>query len=67
MPDAVDYAFSDGHTQKGSYFFHYDLNGKPSARDLTKAEAFISDFIENYFMTYDGVPNPPLSKLVSLS
>ena len=51
----------------GSYFFHCDMNNKPNARDEAKARAFASDFIEDYFMTYDGVPNPPQSKIISIS
>lgn len=67
VPDAVDYTFADGHTQKGSYFFHYDCDSKPGKREEAKARAFASDFIEDYFMTYDGVRNPAVSELLSIS
>lgn len=67
VPDAIDYPFSDGHTQKGAYFFHYDLNNKPDERELKKAEYFICDIIEDFFMTYDGVPNMPISEIISIS
>lgn len=51
----------------GSYFFHYDCHSRPGPREEAKARAFISDIVEDYFMTYDGVPNPPRSEIVSLS
>ena len=65
--DPVVYTMKDGTEKYGSYFFHFDMNSKPSDRDECKARAFISDFVEDYFMTYDGEPNPPLSKIISIS
>lgn len=65
--DAVQYRMGDGTLRPGSYFFHYDCESKPGKREEVKAKAFISDLIEDYFMTYDGVPNPPLSEILSLS
>ena len=65
--DAVMYPMADGSLRPGSYFFHYDCHSKPGPREEAKAKAFISDIVEDYFMTYDGVPNPPLSEIVSLS
>lgn len=65
--DAVMYQMGDGTLKPGSYFFHYDCESKPGPREEQKAKAFIADVIEDYFMTYDGVPNPPLSEIVSLS
>ncbi len=67
VPDAIDYTFADGHTQKGSYFFHYNLNEKPGPRDQFKARAFAQDFIEDFFMSYDGVRNPIVSQIISIS
>lgn len=65
--DAVLYTLGDGRQVPGSYFVHYDTDSKPGPRELAKAEAFISDVVEDFFMTYDGVPNPPLSEILSLS
>ena len=55
------------HAASRSYFFHYDCDSKPGKREEAKARAFISDIVEDYFMTYDGVPNPPYSEIWSLS
>lgn len=65
--DAVLYTLGDGTQVPGSYFVHYDNENKPGDRDKMKAKAFISDVIEDFFMTYDGIPTPPLSEIVSLS
>ncbi len=65
--DAVLYTMGDGTQVPGSYFVHYDNDNKPGPREQMKAKAFIADIIEDFFMTYDGVPNPPLSEIVSLS
>ncbi len=43
------------------------MKQQPSSRDEAKARAFAGDFIEDYFMTYDGNPNPPYSKIISIS
>ena len=67
MCDAVLYTMGDGTQVPGSYFVHYDNESKPGPREQMKAKAFIADIIEDFFMTYDGVPNPPLSEIVSLS
>jgi hypothetical protein len=65
--DPQVYEMKDGTQKYGSYFFHYDLEGKPGEREIMKAKAFAADFIEDFFMTYDGQPNPPLSSIVSIS
>ena len=65
--DAVLYTMGDGTQVPGSYFFHYDCDSKPGPREELKARAFISDVVEDYFMTYDGVPNPPRSQILSIS
>ena len=65
--DAVLYTMGDGSQVPGSYFVHYDNENKPGPRELLKADAFISDIIEDFFMTFDGIPNPPLSEILSLS
>ena len=65
--DAVMYQMADGSLRPGSYFFHYDCESKPGPREEAKARAFMSDVIEDYFMTFDGTPNPPYSEILSLS
>lgn len=65
--DAVMYRMGDGSLRPGSYFFHYDCESKPGPREAAKAHAFIADVIEDYFMTYNGEPNPPISQILSLS
>lgn len=65
--DPAVYVMKDGTEKYGSYFFHYDLNSKPGERELNKARYFAQDFIEDFFMTYDGERNPPLSNIVSIS
>ncbi len=67
VADAVSYEMKDGTRRPGSYFFHYDLDEKPGDREESKAKAFISDFVEDFFMTYDGVPNPAISEILSIS
>jgi hypothetical protein len=65
--DAVGYRMGDGSVKPGSYFFHYDLNNKPGPREEAKARAFAADFIEDYFMTYNGEVNCTMSELISMS
>lgn len=65
--DAVTYTLGDGTEVPGSYFFHYDCHSKPGPREEARARAFISDVVEDYFMTYDGKVNPPLSEILSIS
>lgn len=65
--DPVVYTMKDGTEKYGAYFFHYDLESKPGEREINKAKYFAADFIEDYFMTYDGERNPPLSDIMSIS
>ena len=65
--DAVQYRMGDGTLVPGSYFFHYNCEAKPGPREEAKAKAFISDIVEDYFMTYDGIVNPALSEVLSIS
>lgn len=60
------YDTADGK-MPGSMFWHYDLMTKPTERDLLRAELFINDVIEDYFLTLDGAPRKPLSTYVSIS
>jgi hypothetical protein len=65
--DPVVYTMKDGTEKFGSYFFHYDLNSKPGKREEAKARAFAADFIEDFFMTYDGERSPVFSEIISIS
>ena len=67
VKDAVSYKLADGTQKPGSYFFHYDMESKPGERELNKAKYFIEDFVEDYFMTYDGDVNIAISELISMS
>lgn len=66
VPDAVAYEMADGTKKPGCYFFHYDHMNKPGPREEARAKILISDFIEDYFMSYDGKQNVAISELVSL-
>lgn len=65
--DAVGYRMGDGSVVPGSYFFHYGNESKPGPREEAKARAFAADFIEDYFMTYNGEVNCTMSELISMS
>lgn len=65
--DPVTYIMSDGTEKPGSYFFHYDLDSKPGEREEKKARAFAADFIEDFFMTYDGDRRIAISEIISIS
>ncbi|MGI5935944.1 MAG: hypothetical protein ACOX7I_03950 [Oscillospiraceae bacterium] len=65
--DPVIYTLKDGTKKPGSYFFHYDLESKPGPREEAKARAFIADFVEDYFMTYNGERNIAISEIISIS
>lgn len=67
VSDAVIYKKKDGSQAPGSYFFHYDLYNKPGRREEVKARAFISDFVEDFFMSYDGARNIAISEVISIS
>jgi len=67
VTDAVVYEMADGTKKPGSYFFHYEHMAKPGPREETRARIFISDFIEDYFMTYDGKPNISISEIISMT
>lgn len=65
--DAEMYTLGDGTQVPGSYFFHYDCHSRPGVREEAKARAFVSDLVEDYFMTFDGKVNPALSEILSIS
>lgn len=65
--DPVYYTMADGTQKPGAYFFHYDCNSKPGPREEAKARAFAADFVEDYFMSYDGERNVAISEIISIS
>ncbi len=65
--DAVTYTTKDGKKWPGSYFFHYNNEEKPGPKEEARARAFISDVVEDYFMTYDGERFIGLSRVISIS
>jgi len=50
-----------GIGKPGNIFWHYDLQNRPNARDLKKAEIFLEEILEDYFLTADGLPRDPIS------
>ena len=40
----------------GSVFWHYDCMKRPHERDILKARIFMSDLVEDYFLTATGKP-----------
>ena len=65
--DPVTYTMADGTERPGSYFFHYNNNEKPGPKEEARARAFISDIVEDYFMTYDGERFIGTSRILSIS
>ena len=65
--DPVTYTLADGTQTPGSYFFHYNNNEKPGPKEEARARAFISDIVEDYFMTYDGERFIGGSRILSIS
>ncbi len=65
--DPVIYTLADGTEKPGSYFFHYNNNEKPGPKEEARARAFISDVVEDYFMTYDGERFIGGSRILSIS
>lgn len=55
-----------GCGKPGSVFWHYDFMSRPSERDVTKAKIFLSELIEDYFLTMTGDPRPPYSEYTSI-
>lgn len=53
--------------KRGSIIWHYDFQNRPSPRDLTKANIFLNEVVEDYFMTFTGDPRPPYSMYTCIS
>lgn len=56
-----------GCGKPGSVIWHYDFQHRPSPRDLLKSNIFLTEVIEDYFMTFTGDPRPPYSMYTCIS
>lgn len=56
-----------GCGKPGSVVWHYDFQNRPSRRDLLKSNIFLSEIIEDYFLTFTGDPRPPYSIYTCIS
>lgn len=56
-----------GCGKPGSAYWHYDFMNRPSDRDITKAKIFLSEIIEDHFLTMDGYPRAPYSQYITIS
>ncbi len=56
-----------GCGKPGSVLWHYDFQNRPSQRDLAKAKIFLSEVVEDYFLTFSGDPRPPYSVYTCIS
>lgn len=50
-----------GIGKPGSNFWSYDLQNRPNSRDIAMAKAFLSDVIEDYYLSDTGEPRTPSS------
>ena len=48
-----------GIGKPGQRFWHYGMQIRPHARDLKKAEYFLTGILEDYLLTADGAPRTP--------
>lgn len=51
----------------GYRMWHYNCMNRPSERDITKAQIFLSEVIEDHFLTFTGDPRPPYSMYTCLA
>jgi len=56
-----------GCGKPGCRMWHYDFEHRPTQRDLTKAKIFLSEIIEDHFLTISGDPRPPYSMYTCIS
>ncbi len=63
----VYYKNAEDRYYAGSYFFHCHMEDKPSDRDMQKAKFLMSDLIEDYFYTSDGIRRNAASQYISIS
>lgn len=56
-----------GIGKPGSVCWHYDFQHRPSPRDVQKANIFLSELVEDYFLTFTGDPRPPYGEYTCIS
>ncbi len=56
-----------GNGKPGSHFWSYDLQNRPNDRDIYMAQAFLSDIIEDYYLSDSGEPRTPSSVYYSIN
>ena len=66
-PEPMAYTLGDGSQVSGSWNYHHHLMRRPDSRDLLKAKLLLSDILEDYYLTGDGVPNVSRSCYKSIS
>ena len=54
-----------GNGMQGSKYFHYNLQDRPHERDLKTAEFFMTEIIEDFFLTEDGEIRQPMGSMYS--
>lgn len=54
-----------GNGMQGSKYFHYNLQDRPHERDLKTAEFFMTEIIEDFFLTEDGEIRHPMGSMYS--
>ena len=55
-----------GNGMKGSKYIHYDLQSRPNQRDLRMAKDFMTEVVEDFFLTQDGAIRDPRGAMYSL-
>lgn len=55
-----------GNGMKGSKYIHYDLQSRPNQRDLRMARDFMTEVVEDIFLTQDGEIRHPMGAMYSL-
>ena len=56
-----------GCGKPGYKMWHYNYELRPASKDLTRAEIFVSDIVEDHFLTISGDPRTPYSMYLSIS
>lgn len=54
-----------GNGMQGSKYFHYNLQERPHGRDLKTAEFFMTEIVEDFFLTADGQIRQPMGGMYS--
>lgn len=54
-----------GNGMQGSRYMHYNLQDRPHQRDLKMAEFFMTEIVEDFFLTADGRIRQPMGAMYS--